>query len=43
MENADSFSTMAPQVVDRENYQSWAMKINVYLESCDFWETVEEV
>lgn len=42
MENADSFSAMAPPVFGGENYQAWVMKMQAYLEACDLWEAVEE-
>ncbi|GAV59322.1 DUF4219 domain-containing protein/UBN2 domain-containing protein [Cephalotus follicularis] len=33
---------MAPPVFDRENYQTWAVRMRAYLEGCDFWEAVEQ-
>ncbi|XP_049388037.1 uncharacterized protein LOC125852329 [Solanum stenotomum] len=33
MENAGSFSAMAPPVFDEETYQAWAVKMKVYLEA----------
>ena len=40
--NSSSLSTLAPPVFDEENYQAWAMKMQVYLEGCDYWEAVED-
>ena len=37
-----SFSTLAPLVFDEENYQAWVVKMQVYMEGCDYWEAVED-
>ena len=42
MENAGFFPVMAPPVLDGENYQARAVKMQVYLEANDLWEVVEE-
>lgn len=42
MENAGFFPVMAPPVLDGENYQARAVKMQVYLEANDLWEAVEE-
>ncbi|XP_061375389.1 uncharacterized protein LOC133317538 [Gastrolobium bilobum] len=43
MEGGSSgFSAIAPPIFDRENYQAWAMRMQAYLEGCDFWESVEQ-
>lgn len=42
MEGDSNFSTIAPSVFDGENYQIWAVWMEVYLEALDLWEAVEE-
>ena len=37
-----SLSARAPLVFDEENYHAWAMKMQVYMEGCDYWEAVED-
>ncbi|XP_010926762.1 uncharacterized protein [Elaeis guineensis] len=32
---------MAPPVFDGENYQAWTVRMQAYLEGCDYWEAVE--
>ena len=40
--SSSSLSALAPPVVDEENYQAWAVKMQVYMEGCDYWEVVED-
>ncbi|KAL1175066.1 hypothetical protein V6Z11_A04G062600 [Gossypium hirsutum] len=43
MESGSSnMSALAPPVFDGENYQTWAVRIQAYMESCDYWEVFEE-
>nr|KYP58318.1 hypothetical protein KK1_004618 [Cajanus cajan] len=37
-----SFSHVVPPIYDGENYDLWTVKIELYLETLDLWETVEE-
>ena len=39
---SSSFSAIAPPMFDGENYQAWSVRMQAYLEGCDFWEAVEE-
>ena len=40
--SSSSISALVPPVFDEENYQAWAMKMQVYMEGCDYWEAVED-
>ena len=40
--SSSSLSALAPPVFDEENYQAWAVKMQVYIEGCDYWEAVED-
>ena len=42
MEAEASFSSIAPLVFDRDNYQIWAVHMETYLDALDLWEAVEE-
>ncbi|XP_049397380.1 uncharacterized protein LOC125861558 [Solanum stenotomum] len=42
MEESSSFSAMAPHVFNGENFQMWAVRIEVYLEALDLWKAIEE-
>ncbi|KAF2287466.1 hypothetical protein GH714_000681 [Hevea brasiliensis] len=42
MEGESSFSVVAPPVFDGEDYQVWAVRMEVFLDACDLWEAVEE-
>ncbi|XP_048140232.1 uncharacterized protein LOC125316265 [Rhodamnia argentea] len=42
METGSSVFSMTPPVFDGENYQAWAVRMQAYLEGCDFWEAVEQ-
>ena len=42
MEIEASFSSIAPSVFDGDNYQTWAVRMETYLEALDLWEAVEE-
>ncbi|KAK5833932.1 hypothetical protein PVK06_017798 [Gossypium arboreum] len=43
MESGSSnMSALAPPVFDGENYQTWAVRMQAYMESCDYWEVFEE-
>jgi len=42
MEAEASFSSIAPPVFDRDNYQIWAVRMETYLDALDLWEAVEE-
>ncbi|XP_048139602.1 uncharacterized protein LOC125316165 [Rhodamnia argentea] len=42
MEAGSSVFSVAPPVFDGENYQAWAVRVQAYLEGCDFWEAVEQ-
>ncbi|XP_020266930.1 uncharacterized protein LOC109842467 [Asparagus officinalis] len=33
---------LAPPMFDKENYQAWAVKMQAYMEGCDYWEAVED-
>ncbi|KAK5812690.1 uncharacterized protein LOC108468623 [Gossypium arboreum] len=37
-----NLSILAPPVFDGENYQAWVVKMQAYIEGCDYWEVVEE-
>ena len=40
--SSSSLSALAPLVFDEENYQAWEVKMQVYVERCDYWEAVED-
>ena len=40
--SSSSLSALAPLVFDEENYQAWAVKMQVYMEGCDYWEAMED-
>ena len=40
--SSSSLSALAPPMFDEENYQAWVMKMQVYMEGCDYWEVVED-
>ena len=40
--SSSSLSTLVQPMFDEENYQAWAMKMQVYMEGCDYWEAVED-
>ncbi|XP_016729262.1 uncharacterized protein [Gossypium hirsutum] len=43
MESGSSnLSISAPPVFDRENYQACAVRMQAYMEGCDYWEAIEE-
>ncbi|KAK5770286.1 hypothetical protein PVK06_046436 [Gossypium arboreum] len=43
MESGSSnLSILAPPVFYGENYQAWAMRMQSYMEGCDYWEAIEE-
>lgn len=42
MEVEARFSSIAPSVFDRENYQIWAVRMETYLDALDLWEALEE-
>ncbi|KAH1047408.1 hypothetical protein J1N35_038192 [Gossypium stocksii] len=43
MESGSSnLSALAPPVFDGENYQAWVLRMQAYVEICDYWETIEE-
>ena len=42
MEIEASFSSIAPSVFDGDNYQTWAVRMETYLEALDLWEAVDK-
>ena len=42
MEVESSFSSISPLVFDSDNYQFWAVRMEIYLDAMDLWEAVEE-
>ena len=42
MGGQSSFSAVAPQVFDGDNYQMRAIRMETYLEALDLWEAIEE-
>ena len=42
METEAGFSSVAPLVFDGDNYQTWVVRMETYLEALDLWEVVEE-
>ncbi|XP_027773216.1 uncharacterized protein LOC114077489 [Solanum pennellii] len=42
MEAESSFSVMAPPVFNDDNYQIWAVRMEIYLDAMDMWEEFEE-
>ncbi|PKI46771.1 hypothetical protein CRG98_032843 [Punica granatum] len=43
MESGSStMSALAPPVFDGENYHAWVVRMQAYMEGCDFWEAVEQ-
>ena len=40
--SSSSLSALAPPVFDEENYQAWGVKMQVYMEGCDYWEAAED-
>ena len=42
METEAGFSSVAPPVFDGDNYQTWVVRMEKYLEALDLWEAVEE-
>ena len=34
--------TAAPSILDGDNYETWAVRMTVYLQELDVWEAVEE-
>ncbi|KAA3458791.1 kinesin-like protein KIN-7K, chloroplastic [Gossypium australe] len=39
---SSNLSVLAPPVFDRENYQAWVVRMQVYTESYDYWEVVKQ-
>ena len=37
-----NLSILAPPVYNKENYHAWVVKMQVYMEGCDYWEAVED-
>ena len=37
-----SLFALAQPVFDEDNYQAWAVKMQVYMVGCDYWEAVED-
>ncbi|KAK5830757.1 hypothetical protein PVK06_014552 [Gossypium arboreum] len=42
VEASSSFSSISPPVFDGDNYQVWAVRMEVYMEALDIWEVVED-
>ena len=42
METEAGFSSVAPPVFDGDNYQTWVVRMETYLEAWDLCEAVEE-
>ena len=42
METEAGFSSVAPPVLDGDNYQTWVVRMETYLEALDLREAVEE-
>ncbi|XP_022956270.1 uncharacterized protein LOC111458022 [Cucurbita moschata] len=42
MEGESSFLAIAPLVFDGDNYQMWAVRMEIYLEALDLWKAIEE-
>ena len=40
--SSSSLFALVPPMFDEENYQAWAMKRQVYMEGCDYWEAMED-
>ncbi|KAJ9707515.1 hypothetical protein PVL29_002518 [Vitis rotundifolia] len=38
----ESSLTTAPSILDRDNYETWAVRMTVHLQALDVWEVVEE-
>ena len=38
----ESSLTAAPSILDGDNYETWAVRMTVYLQALDVWEAVEE-
>ncbi|XP_038889190.1 uncharacterized protein LOC120079069 [Benincasa hispida] len=39
---SNSLSSLVPLVFDGENYQAWAIRMQAYMEDCDYWEVIEQ-
>ncbi|XP_022152365.1 uncharacterized protein LOC111020109 [Momordica charantia] len=39
---SNNLSSLAPPVFDGENYQAWAIRIQAYMEGCNYWEAIEQ-
>ncbi|XP_022157914.1 uncharacterized protein LOC111024525 [Momordica charantia] len=39
---SNNLSLLAPPVFDGEIYQTWAIRIQAYMEGCDYWEAIEQ-
>ncbi|XP_038889285.1 uncharacterized protein LOC120079188 [Benincasa hispida] len=39
---SNSLSSLAPPVFDGENYQAWTIRMQAYMEGCDYWEAIEQ-
>ncbi|XP_038902321.1 uncharacterized protein LOC120088957 [Benincasa hispida] len=39
---SNSISLLAPPVFDGENCQTWAIRMQAYMEGCDYWEAIEQ-
>ncbi|KAG8492161.1 hypothetical protein CXB51_009591 [Gossypium anomalum] len=43
MESGSSnMSVLTPPLFDGENYQAWVVRMQAYIEGCDYWEVVKE-
>ena len=38
----ESSLTVAPSILDGDNYETWAVRMTVHLQALDVWEAVEE-
>ena len=39
---SNSFTSLVSPVFDGENYQAWAIRMQAYMEGCDYWKAIEQ-
>ncbi|XP_038890290.1 uncharacterized protein LOC120079908 [Benincasa hispida] len=39
---SNSLSSLAPLVFYSENYQAWAIRMQAYMEGCNYWEAIKQ-
>ncbi|TYK04971.1 DUF4219 domain-containing protein/UBN2 domain-containing protein [Cucumis melo var. makuwa] len=39
---SNSFNSLASPMFDGENYKAWAIRMQAYMEGCDYWDAIEQ-